>query len=185
MQNGTCSHGHDLAKESLSWFDSVRMNPSVSSESMAMHGVWTFTKRDIDTGEIVSSNTYTNIVPTVARAALAAQLANSGTYPAKVTYVAVGTDGTAVANGDTVLGTELARKAIAGASAVSNVLTVDGFFNETEANGTLAEAGIFGDGSATQASATTDTGILYSHVLITETKTSSETLTITVTFTFS
>ena len=152
-------------------------------DTTTLTGVWRFVKRDARTGAILSDHTYRNVVPTVAHAAIAAQLGGVGTYPAQITYAAVGTSATAPAAGDTKLGTELYRKAIAGASNVSNVLTVDAFYDETEANDTLNEAGIFGDGSASQATGTADSGILYSHVAISETKTSSETLTITWTLT--
>jgi hypothetical protein len=160
------------------------MTSPSNSDAVTLTGIWRFIKRDAS-GNVVSDHTYRNVVPTVGHAALAAQLANAGTYPVKATYIAVGSDATAPAAGDTTLGTEVARKAIAGASNTSNVATIDGFFNETEANAVLAEAGLFGDGSAIQATATADTGILYSHVAISETKSASETLTITFTMTFS
>lgn len=158
---------------------------SCTNDSITAVGVWTFTKREASSGRVISENVYYNVVPTVARAALAAQLASDGTYPAAITYAAVGTNATAPDVADTTLGTEYYRKAIAGATNASNVLTVDAFFDETEGNTTLNEAGLFGDGSASQATATADTGILYSHVAISETKTASETLTITITITFS
>lgn len=152
-------------------------------DTLTMKGIWRFVKRDAATGAVVSDHTYHNVVPTVARAAIAAQLAEDGTYPARITYAAVGTDATAPDVTDTTLGTEFYRKTIAGASNASNILTVDAFFDETEGNATLNEAGLFGDGSASQATATADTGILYSHVAISETKTSAETLTLTIVFT--
>lgn len=155
------------------------------SDIITVKGVWRFVKRDAQTGKVLSDHTYENVVPTVGRAAIANQLTGSATYPAKITYVAVGTGGGSPAAGNTTLTTELARKAISGASNASNVLTVDGFFNETEGNGTLTEAGLFGDGSGTQASATTDSGILFSRVTISETKSNTETLTVTWTFTIS
>lgn len=159
--------------------------PTPLSGTVNLVGVWRFVKRDARTGAIVSDRAYRNVVPTVARAAIAAQLGASGTYPAKITYAAVGSSGTAPAAGDTQLGTETYRKAVAGASNVSNVLTATAFFNESQANGTLAEAGLFGDGSSSQATSTANSGILFSHVAISETKTSSETLTITWTLTIS
>lgn len=161
------------------------MHPPPQSDTLTLTGTWRFVKRDATTGALLSDHTYRNVVPTVGRAALAAQLADAGTYPVKATYIAVGTSATAPAAGDTTLGTEVARKAIAGGSNTSNVATIDGFFNETEANATLAEAGLFGDGSAAQASSSSGSGILYSHVAISETKSNTETLTVTFTMTFS
>jgi hypothetical protein len=156
-----------------------------SAHHITATGTWTVTRRDAATGRVLSTRVYKNIIPTVGRAAIAKQLTGGGTYGAAITYVAVGTGGGAPANGDTQLATELTRKAIAGASNASNVLTVDGFFNETEANGVLTEAAIFGNGDATQASATANSGILYSRVTISETKTATESLTVTWTLTFS
>ncbi len=92
-----------------------------------------------------------------------------------ITYCAVGTGSTAPALADIAMQTELARKLI-------SVRTVDGktavfqtFFTTSEGNGTLREAGLFGD----DASATSGSGTLFCRVAISRTKTSSDTLTIT------
>lgn len=156
----------------------------MTHDTITAKGIWRIVKRDA-AGRVLSDRTYENVVPTVARASLAKQLTGTATYNCRATYVALGTGGGTPAAGDTQLTTELTRKSVAAVSSSSNVLTVAGFFNESEGNGTLSEAAIFGDGNASTASGTANSGILYSRVAITETKTSSESLSITWTMTFS
>lgn len=155
------------------------MNPT--NQCVSLKGIWRFVRKDAASGAVLSDRTYENLVPTVGRYAIASVLAfGSSSFPVpRLTYAAVGTGASAPANADTTLGTETFRKLLAGVTAASNVLTVDAFFNESEANGTLAEAGIFGDSVYAAATATANTGTIFSRVAISETKTSSETLTIT------
>lgn len=122
-----------------------------------------------------------NIIPNVGKNALATQFANEQTYDVGITYVAVGTGAGAVGAGDTTLFTELARVANSVDTATANVCLIQGFFNSATGNGILTNAGFFGDGASTQATASADTGILYSHVNITRTKTTNETLTVQLT----
>lgn len=124
---------------------------------------------------------YDNLIPTVGRTLIADNLTNaSPDNDPRINYVALGSNATAPANGDTTLGTEVYRNAIASQTNASNVAYFTGFFDATETTGTYAEAGIFADGTASA-----DSGILFSHVAISITKSASETLTIdwTVTLT--
>ena len=115
-----------------------------------------------------------NIVPTVGRTMIANNLTDATpTNSMLINYAALGSDGTTPANGDTTLGTEVYRNVIASLTNANNIAYATAFFNATETSGTYAEAGIFSD-----ATATTDSGILLSHVLISVTKSTSETLTI-------
>lgn len=91
-----------------------------------------------------------------------------------ITYCALGTDGTAPADADTTLGSELDRKLVSVRSSASNVATFQTYFTTSEAVGTLLEAGLFGD-SATD---TADTGTLFAHTAINRTKTANDTLTL-------
>ena len=81
-----------------------------------MKGVYTFTLRNIKTGEeriIVKEN----LIPTAGRAFIASRLAQVGSpQDIKVTHTALGTGTTAPANGDTQLQTETYRKAVASAT---------------------------------------------------------------------
>jgi len=126
-----------------------------------------------------------NILPTVGRTMIANNLVSTTpTNEMIVEYIAVGSDNTAVADGDTTLGTETYRNAVASKTNSTNTAYVSGFFNATEYSGTIYEAGIFSD-----ATATTDSGILVSHVLVDAptgvVKTNTTTLTIDWTITIS
>lgn len=92
----------------------------------------------------------------------------------EITYCAVGTGTTAPALTDTTLQTELARKAISVRSVNGNSAVFETFYTTSEANGSLREAGLFGDA----ASATADSGTLFCRAAINRTKTSSDTLSI-------
>lgn len=96
-----------------------------------------------------------------------------------INVAALGSDDTAVAEGDTVLGTEVYRNAIASRTNVANVGYATAYFNQTEVTGTFKEAGIFSDGLV----GTPDSGILLSHVNINVTKTNTQKLTIDWTLT--
>lgn len=90
-----------------------------------------------------------------------------------ITYCAVGTGTNAPALSNTHLQTELFRKLVSVRSVSGNQAVFQTFFTTSEANGTLREAGLFGD----DASGTPDTGTLFCRTNITRTKTSSDTLT--------
>ncbi len=105
---------------------------------------------------------FENIIPTVGRTMIANNLASSTPDNEMVIeYIALGTDNTTPANEDTALGTETYRNSVASKTSSNNIVYVSGFFNATETDGTFYEAGIF-----CNATETTDSGILLSHVLI-------------------
>ena len=117
---------------------------------------------------------YENLVPTVGRTMIANNLTDATpTNTMLITHAALGSSGTTPANGDTTLGTEVYRNAIASLTNASNIGYATAFYNATETSGTYAEAGIFSNGTGAA-----DSGILLSHVLISVTKSTSETLTI-------
>ena len=121
-----------------------------------------------------------NLIPTVARAAIAMHLTNVTPTPSalRITFSALGTGATAPANGDTLLQTETFRKAIASQTNSNNVAYATAFYTAAEVSGTFAEAGLFIAGSITA-----NTGTLFSRVAISITKTLTETLTIDYTVT--
>jgi len=151
-------------------------------EGMSFFGIWKFTIRDIKTGKVKRVHEYKNLVPTVGRTAIADHLIASSPTPAslKVNKVALGTDATAPANGDTTLGTETYRNNIASAAKSNNIAYLTGFFSATETSGTFKEAGLFINGEAGA-----DSGTLLSHVAIDITKSVTETLTVDWTLTIS
>lgn len=122
-----------------------------------------------------------NIIPTVGRTMIANNLTSaSPTNVMKITHCALGTSGTTPVNGDTQLGTETYRNAIASITNSSNIGYATCFFTATEVTGTFAECGIFSNGTGSA-----NSGVLLSHVLISITKTSTETLTLDWTLTIS
>lgn len=123
-----------------------------------------------------------NLIPTVARAALANWISNASPSPAsiRINYSALGTGATAPANADTTLQTETYRKLVSSETNASNIAYITAFYTATETSGTYAEAGLF-----MNASATPNDGTLFSHVAISVTKTTSNTLTIDYTITIS
>lgn len=94
------------------------------------------------------------------------------------THALLGSDDTAVAIGDTTLGVETYRNAVASMTSAANIAYVTAFFSQTEVTGTFKEAGIVSDGAAGA-----DTGILASHVNIDVTKSNVQKLTIDWTLT--
>jgi|TARA_Y100000310_G_scaffold270565_1_gene284474 hypothetical protein len=150
-------------------------------DNLKIKGVLKFTIRDAKTKEIKRVHEYHNLIPTVGRTMLADNLTNtSPDNTPRITHVALGSDATAPANGDTTLGTETYRNAIASQTNADNIAYLTGFFDATEVTGTFAEAGIFADGSGAA-----DSGILFSHVAISITKSNTETLTVDWTITIS
>lgn len=150
-------------------------------DTLKIKGDLKFTVRDGVTGEIKRVHEYKNLIPTVGRAMLANNLTNtSPDNTLRITHVALGSNATAPANGDTTLGTETFRNAIASQTNADNVAFFTGFFSTTEVTGTFNEAGLFADGSGAA-----DSGILFSHVAISITKSGTETLTVDWTITIS
>lgn len=123
-----------------------------------------------------------NLLPTVGRAAVANHLTSATPSPTalRANYVALGTNTTAPANGDTQLGTETYRNTTASATNSSNIGYVTGFFGLTETSGTFRECGLF-----MGATGAANSGTLLSHAAINITKTTSNTLTIDWTLTIS
>lgn len=120
--------------------------------------------------------TYKNMVVTYGKNAIAQRLA--GQSVGSITYCAVGTGTTAPALADTVLEGEIERKLVSVRGYSGNVATFDTYFTTEEANGTLREAGLFGNGVGRTASETPDTGQLFCRVAINRTKSSNDTLTL-------
>ena len=129
---------------------------------------------NVKTGKIRYQKTH-NLVTTVGKASIADGIRGVETNnKGIITYCALGTDATAPEASNTTLGGELFRKLVSVRSATANVALFETFFTTEEANGSLKEAGLFGD----DASATADSGTLFCHTAINRTKTSSDTLTL-------
>jgi hypothetical protein len=144
------------------------------SDSIKITGECTVTIRDAKTGRIKSVDHVKNLVTTLGKGGIAGGLTASASV-GYISYCAVGTGTTAPAAGDTKLQTETYRKLVSVRSVAANVFTAQTFFNTTEANATLREAGLFGNDTAT---GTADSGTLYCHLAINRVKSSSDTLTL-------
>lgn len=130
---------------------------------------------DAKTGKLKSEDITDNLVTTAGKVSIADGLRGTETSnKGIITYCALGTNATAPAAGNTDLGTELFRKLVSVRSVASNVATFQTYFTTSEGNGTLREAGLFGD----DATDTVNTGTLFCHAAISRTKTSSDTLTL-------
>jgi len=119
---------------------------------------------------------FTNLVVTAGKGVIADRM--KGT-PAKaaMTHMAVGTNNTAAAAGDTTLGAEVgsSRTALSSTSVSTNVITYACTFAAGTGTGALTEAGIFNASSAGD--------MLCRTVFSTVTKGASDTMTITWTVT--
>lgn len=148
------------------------------AEGIGMLGLYRFTLEDVVTGE-KEIKYYHNIIPTVGRAMIANNLTDpTPTNDMLISHAALGDDATTPAIGDTTLGNETYRNAIASRTNADNVAYATAFFNQSEVTGTFDEAGIFCDGTGSA-----DTGVLLSHVNISITKTITQKLTIDWTLT--
>lgn len=135
--------------------------------------------QDIHTGRIRQSIT-DNMVVTAGKNALADRLiGTTSNNRGIITYCALGTGITAPVAGNTAMEIELFRKLISVRSVSGNVATFQTFYTATEVEGTLTEAGLFGD----DASGTAGSGTLFCRTLINRVKTTSDTLTLVWTVT--
>lgn len=127
-------------------------------------------------GELKDSREADNLITTVGKQDIVDQLLASPAQ-AKPQYMAVGTGSTAAAIGDTALGTESARVALATKTRSGAVLTMTATFPAGTGTAALAEAGVLSASSS---------GDLYSRVVFSAiNKAAGDSLTITWTYTLS
>jgi hypothetical protein len=84
---------------------------------------------------------FKNLVVNVGKNFVASRMV--GTASAVMSHMAIGSGVTAAAGGDTALGTQLARVALTGSSALNNVVTYTASFAAGSGTGAVTEAGIF------------------------------------------
>lgn len=92
-------------------------------------------------GQVKEERVIPNLVVTVGKNFVASRMV--GTSAAVMSHMAIGSDNTPAAAGDTALGSELGRVALAGASAATNVVTYTATFPAGTGTGAVVEAGIF------------------------------------------
>lgn len=152
--------------------------------TLTLKGEWHFTVKDTITGEERHYHEY-NLIPTVWKTAFAAQLSGDNTTDiGDNLYIALGSNTTTPAITDTQLGTEVVRKLQQSTTYSGAVAYISTFFAATEATGTHREFGLFGNGTTSTASASANSGILFSHVATNITVSATETLTVTFQITF-
>jgi len=123
-------------------------------------------------GKVISVNKYENVFCNVGKYSILDRM--KGDNKGEITYLALGSNTTTPLATDTTLGTETFRKLITTRTRTGLIFYTSTFLATTEANGTHKEMGLFGD----NATGTTDSGTLFTHLTINETKSSGETITI-------
>lgn len=131
-------------------------------DGLKLYGQWRLTARHILTGEIIIKEGK-NLIVSVGKYLVGDMLIDVAGFDTGLTYQAIGTNDTAVNVADTILTTEVARKAVTFKSRLLNVITYSTFFTAGESTFNIKEAGIFGHSTAT---ATLNTPILFSHWLV-------------------
>lgn len=148
---------------------------NILSDLVIPKGACALVLRDAKTGRIKSVDLLNNTFVTVGKNSIAtALMGEKANNQGIITYCAVGTSVIAPELTDTGLTTEIFRKLVSVRSVADNVATFQTFFSTSEANGTLREAGLFGD----NATGTANTGTLFSKLAINRVKSTSDTLTL-------
>jgi hypothetical protein len=133
-------------------------------------------------GVVVESGERDNIITTAGKNALASLLNSASAGTSLITHMGFGTSTTAVAVGDTALGTELSAggysRVAVSRSVANNVITYTATLTGVTSNPTIQEAGLFNASTA---------GTLFAHQLTgaVNLATSSDSLAVTWTVTFS
>jgi hypothetical protein len=96
-------------------------------------------------GQIKDQREIKNLVVTTGKEFIAARMVGT---PTAMSHMALGSNNTAAANGDTALGGELGRVALASASATGAVVTYTATFPAGTATGAVVEAGVFNASSS-------------------------------------
>lgn len=97
--------------------------------------------KDALTGEVKVDRLEKNLVVTVGKNWIASRM--SGTSSDVMGWMAVGTDSTAPATGNTTLGAEIARVALTSTTPSTNTVTYVAVFGAGVGTGALVEAGLF------------------------------------------
>jgi hypothetical protein len=96
-------------------------------------------------GNVKEQHVLRNLVVTTGRTFIAARMVGT---PTAMSHMALGAGGTAAALGDSALGSEAGRVALATGTSASNVVTYTANFPAGTASGAITEAGIFNASSA-------------------------------------
>lgn len=100
-------------------------------------------------GNVIDTRSIPNLVVSAGKTFIASSMLKTTTNsPVAMTHMAVGTNNTAPAAGDTALGGEAGRVALASATSSANVVTYTATFPAGTGTGALVEAGIFNASSS-------------------------------------
>lgn len=94
-------------------------------------------------GKVKEEHEFKNLVVTVGKNFVASRMV--GTASAVMSHMAIGSDSTPAAAGNTTLGSQLARVALGSSTATTNVVTYTATFPAGTGTGAVVEAGIFND----------------------------------------
>ena len=108
-------------------------------ENLKLKGHVSLTLRDKN-GDIKDSQEIRNLIVSDGLDLIASRLV--GTSDGVMSHMAIGSDNTAAAAGDSALGTELGRVAITSGTASSNVVTYTATFGAGTGTGAVKEAGL-------------------------------------------
>lgn len=97
-------------------------------------------------GQVKEEHDFKNLVVNVGKTFVASRMVGTGANV--MSHMAIGASGTAAAAGDTALGSELGRVALASATSASNVVTYTATFPAGTGTGAVVEAGLFNAASA-------------------------------------
>lgn len=96
-------------------------------------------------GSVKDTREIKNLVVTTGKEFIAAAMASTQTY---MSHMAIGSDSTTPAVGNTALGTELGRSALTATTVSGAVVTYTASFPAGTGTGAVTEAGIFNDSTA-------------------------------------
>lgn len=100
----------------------------------------------IKDGQVVEQRHIPNLVVTVGKNFIASRM--TGTAQSVMSHMAIGSGSTAVAAGDTILGTELGRVTLGSSTASGSTITYTATFPGGTGTGNVVEAGIFNASTA-------------------------------------
>lgn len=115
------------------------------NETLHMTGNLDIVVKD-QNGQVKQELHIPNLVVTAGKTFIASRM--TGASSNVMSHMAVGTDGTSPAAGNTTLGSELARVALTSATPSTNVVTYVGDYPAGTGTGALQEAGIFNASSS-------------------------------------
>ena len=95
-------------------------------------------------GDVKDTRSIKNLVVTTGKSFIAARMVGT---PGVLSHMAIGSSNTAAAVGDTTLGTELGRVALASATSTGAVVTYTATFGAGTGTGAVVEAGILNNSS--------------------------------------